>query len=108
MSEEFKSTENSNQGDLRVVSRNENYGVIVIEAEGKPHQWQYSLFRERLWTEGTLGSQSRKSTPETTWLKLGSVDFAETFYKMIWVRKGGGVFLPALNYPVKNVSCQAL
>lgn len=48
MSEEFKSTENSNQGDLRVVSRNENYGVIVIEAEGKPHQWQYSLFRERL------------------------------------------------------------
>lgn len=34
MSEEFNSTENSNQGDLRVVSRNENYGVIVIEAEG--------------------------------------------------------------------------
>lgn len=35
MSEEFKSTENSNQGDLGVIWRNENYSVIVTDkAEG--------------------------------------------------------------------------
>lgn len=101
MAEEFGSTENLNQDDLGVISRNENCSVIVIcKSRRKPNQWHCTLFRERLNRQGA-GGHSGKAVQKATGLKAEQAEdsllghFFFFFFNDLGQERRG-VFLPAL------------
>lgn len=112
MTEEFKSTENSNQGDLGVISKNENYSVIVIDyAEGSLINGSVPCWAEDPQQKGDWAAKAVKVLQQghdSSWAAW-AWDGVKLFKKWSGSGEDGkGVFLPALVSTAKKVSCQAL